>query len=61
MVTSRLGMNADSIPKITFSDRLNNGIVVGFDDGKTAFYSAALLRAVLPRAQIVPSDSQKKW
>jgi hypothetical protein len=43
--------------RITFSDRLDNGIVVGFDDGKTAFYSAALLHATLPQAKMMPSDS----
>ena len=45
-------------PKITFSDRMDNGIVVGFDDGKTAYYSAALLHAALPQAQMMPSDSE---
>ena len=44
--------------RITFSDRMDNGIVVGFDDGKTAYYSAALLRATLPQAQAMPSDSE---
>jgi len=44
--------------RITFSDRMDNGIVVGFDDGKTAFYSASLLRATLPQAQMMPSDSE---
>ena len=42
--------------RITFSDRMNNGIVVGFDDGKTAYYSAALLHATLHQAQMMPSD-----
>ena len=44
--------------RITFSDRMDNGIVVGFDDGKTAYYSAALLHATLPQAQMMPSDSE---
>ena len=44
--------------RITFSDRIDNGIVVGFDDGKTAYYSAALLHATLPQAQMMPSDSE---
>ena len=35
---------------------MDNGIVVGFDDGKTTFYSASLLLAMLPRAQMMPSD-----
>jgi len=45
-------------PRITFSDRMDNGIVVGFDDGRTAYYSAALLHATLPQAQAMPSDSE---
>jgi len=43
--------------RITFSDRMDNGIVVGFDDGKTAYYSAALLHATLPQTQMMPSDA----
>jgi len=37
---------------------MGNGIVVGFDDGKTAYYSAAMLHAALPRAQMMPSDAE---
>jgi hypothetical protein len=48
-------------PHITFSDRLDNGIVVGFDDGKTAFFPAALLYATLPQAQSMPSDSEDSY
>jgi hypothetical protein len=46
------------VSRIIFSDRMDNGIVVGFDDGKTAYYSAALLHATLPQAQMMPSDSE---
>jgi hypothetical protein len=42
--------------RVIFTDRLEGGIVVGFDDGTTAFYSAVLLYAVLPQAQMMPSD-----
>ena len=45
-------------PRITFSDRMDNGIVVGFDDDKIAYYSAALLHATLSQAQMMPSDSE---
>jgi len=51
-------VNGRPNPRVTFSDRMDNGIVVGFDDGKTAYYSAALLHAVLPQAQMMPSDSE---
>ncbi len=45
-------------PLITYCDRMDNGIVVGFDDGKAAYYSAALLHAALPQAKMMPSDSE---
>jgi hypothetical protein len=50
--------NGRPSPRVTFSDRMNNGIVVGFDDGKTAYYSAVLLYASLPQAQTMPSNSE---
>jgi hypothetical protein len=45
-------------PRIIFSDRMDNAIVIGFDDGQTARYSALLLHAALPLAQKIPSDSE---
>jgi len=51
-------MNGRPNPRVTFSDRMDNGIVVGFDDGKAAYYSAALLYSSLPQAQMMPSDSE---
>jgi hypothetical protein len=45
-------------PRVIFSDRIDGGMVIGFDDGRTAFYSAALLYATLPQAQMMPSDSE---
>ena len=51
-------MEERSEPYVTFTDRIEGGIVVGFKDGTTAFYSAALLHATLPQAQMMPSDSE---
>jgi hypothetical protein len=45
-------------PRITFSDRMNSGMVIGFDDGMTAYYYAALLHATLPQAHMMPPDSE---
>jgi hypothetical protein len=45
-------------PRVVFSDRIDGGMVIGFDDGKTAYYSAALLYTTLPQAQMMPSDSE---
>jgi hypothetical protein len=50
-------MNTRPQPLITSSDRMDNGIVVSFDDGKTAFFPAALLYATLSQAQMMASDS----
>jgi hypothetical protein len=44
--------------RVVFSDRIDGGMIISFDDGTTAYYSAALLRAVLPQAQMLPSDSE---
>lgn len=37
--------------RIVVAERLNEGLVVKFVDGKCAFYSAALLYTLLPQAQ----------
>ena len=44
-------------PLIIDSDRMDNGILVSFADGKMALYSAALLYQMLPKARAMPSDS----
>ena len=33
------------------AERVRDGIIITFDDGKTAFYSATLLRSTLPQAK----------
>ena len=45
-------------PRIVSSDRLHNGVVVSFDDGKTVLYSAALLYATLPQAHEIHSEAE---
>jgi hypothetical protein len=47
-------------PRIVLSDRVDNGIVVSFDDGRTVRYPAALLYAVLHQAEELPSDSERE-
>lgn len=54
-------MDTHPDPRIISCDRMDSGIVVSFDDGKTALYSAALLRAALPQARVMPSDSEDDW
>ena len=51
-------MDGRGEPRVIFSHRMDSGIVICFDDGKTANFSAALLHAALPQAQMMPSDSE---
>ena len=44
--------------RITYVERLGGGVVIGFDDGKTALYSAAFLRSVLEHAQELPDPEE---
>ena len=37
--------------RITYVERLSGGVVIGYDDGKTALCSAAFLRSVMETAQ----------
>jgi hypothetical protein len=46
-------------PRIISSDRLDNAIVVSFDDGKTALYSATLLYATLSQARMLELSGSK--
>jgi hypothetical protein len=53
-------MHLSLVPKsqtmrIISVDRLDNGAVVSFDDGRSALYPAALLYATLRQAQAMPS------
>ena len=45
-------------PKVTNVDRMNGDVVVSFDDGVIALYSAALLRELLPQAQVLPEADE---
>jgi hypothetical protein len=47
------------VPTLTshrFCDSIDSGIVVSFDDGKTALYSAFLLRPNLPASRVRPTE-----
>jgi hypothetical protein len=46
-------------PRIVASDRLDNALVVSFDNGKTGLYSAAFLYAALSQAQIIESSDSE--
>ncbi|AXC09809.1 hypothetical protein ACPOL_0432 [Acidisarcina polymorpha] len=39
-------------------DKVGNGVVVAFDDGQTAFFSAALLHSMLSQAKPIKKCSE---
>ena len=43
-------------PRIVYADRLANGIVIAFENGKCAFYSASLLPETFHDAEPVNDD-----
>ena len=43
-------MEAQSTSQIACVDTMDGGVLVEFEDGKCALYSASLLRATLPQA-----------
>ena len=40
-----------STPQIVTVDKMNGGVIIKFADGNCAFYSCALLYAMLPRCE----------
>jgi len=46
-------MEDQSVSRVTGAERLNNGVLITFDDGRCAFYSASLLRETLVQAQTI--------
>lgn len=46
-------MENPSAVRLVAADRLSGGLIIMFDDGKCAFYSADLLHITLDRAQLL--------
>ena len=46
-------------PKIISAERLDGGVVIAFDDGKTAVYSAFLLYAHFAEARELPYEEEE--
>jgi hypothetical protein len=49
-------MSTHSAPRIVSADRMDNCVIVTFDDDKCAVYSAGLLYSVLSQAKEVVDD-----
>jgi len=48
-------MKSASRPHLIDAERLQDGVIITFDDGKSAVFSASLLYKTLPKAyEIVP-------
>jgi hypothetical protein len=43
-------METTSTPQIVRADKIGDGLLIYFDDGKAAFYPTALLRVMFPEA-----------
>jgi hypothetical protein len=46
-------MENSSQPRIIYAERWGDGVIITFDDGKSAIYSAALLYATFSQAKLV--------
>jgi hypothetical protein len=43
-------MESSSDTRIVSAERMNEGLIIEFEDGKCAFFPTALLREILPQA-----------
>ena len=50
-------MDIDSTPHITHVERLTDAVIITFDDGRCALYSASLLNSIYPQAEPLLDDS----
>jgi len=44
-------METHPVPCIIFAERLSGGVVIAFDDGRCALFSASLLYTTIPQAE----------
>jgi hypothetical protein len=50
-----------SRPIISFVERLSNGVVVTFSDGRSVLFSATLLQATIPLADELRVEEREAW
>lgn len=55
----RYGMNGEARPRIVSAERLSNSVVITFDNGQCAEYSASLLHDTLPQARLLLQSSDE--
>jgi hypothetical protein len=49
-------MKSDPEPRIVDAEKLDGGVILTFQDGKTAVYSGLLLRRVFSQAKELPRE-----
>jgi hypothetical protein len=52
-------MDIQPTPRVLSAERLERGVIIDFEDGKSAVYSASLLYSVLPRAERLPDNTPR--
>jgi hypothetical protein len=52
-------MDTRPTPRVVSVERLQSGVIIDFEDGKSAVYSASLLYSVLSRAERLPDKSSR--
>jgi hypothetical protein len=51
-------MTIQTPPRITSADRFSDGVLISFEDGQHAFYSADLLYVILPQAKEIKATDE---
>ena len=53
----------DSIfhPRIIHAERMEDGVIIEFEDGKCAVFPASLLNATIPQANQVNENNLEGW
>ena len=59
-ICQNLGIESSSCPRIEHPHAIDDGVLVYFDDGKVALFSAALLRSILPDAVEIMIASEEE-
>jgi hypothetical protein len=44
-------MESPGSPRILWAERMENAVIIGFDNGRSAVYSSRLLHAIFAQAQ----------
>jgi hypothetical protein len=54
-------MKTDPQPRIVEAERMTDGILITFEDGKCAVFSSPLLYATLPQARHLEVSEEPDW